>query len=172
MHYFGFEMKKSIIVILIFTCILAPILVGVVVWEITNQPLIDYKLESSDSLNLHWESYLPVNLMIRNRGGIDASVWLILTVENATIQEIQETNIEYSENKTSVRVFLPKSMEHWGTGKTLNIIPKNNVQTFSIYYDVEKVFDLMSLFSDINPIKPTFLTFNQTQPDVYTKISQ
>jgi len=165
-------MRKSTIAILFFTCILAPIVVGVVVWEITNRPLIDYKLESSDSLNLHYEVYLPVKLMIRNRGGIDASVWLILTVENATIEEIQSTNIKYNENKTEVRVFLPKGMEDWGIGETLNIIPKNDAQTFSVHYNVTKIFELLSFVCTIKPIKPTTLTFNQTQPDVYTKISQ
>lgn len=45
-------MKKKSIAIIVFTSILAPLLVGVGVWEFTNRPLIDYKLDSSDSLDL------------------------------------------------------------------------------------------------------------------------
>jgi hypothetical protein len=146
-------------------------LVGITVWEIQNQPLIDYKLESSDTLNLNYESFIQVNLMIRNRGGIDATVTLTLTVQNATIQTIQGTNIEYHENKTRIRILLESDMENWATGETLNVVPNNGTQTFSLYYEVTKEFDWLSLFYRLNPIIPTTLAFNQTQPNVYTKMS-
>ena len=47
-------MRKSAIVIILFTVILAPIIVGLLVWEVENQTIIGYKLESNDTLNLHF----------------------------------------------------------------------------------------------------------------------
>ena len=165
------DVKRNIkIALLLFTAILAPILVGVGVWEITNQPLIDYKLDSNNSLNLHYKSNLPVKMMIRNRGGIDASVWLVLTVENATIQEPQGSSILYNETQTKVGLFLTKGDEDWGIGKTLKVIPKEGTQTFSVHYSVTKNFDLLSVAYRLKPIYPITLIFNQTQPETYTLV--
>ena len=164
-------MRTSTIILIVLTAILAPIAVGITVWEIENQPLIDYRLESVDTLNTHYDSYISIDLMIRNRGKIDATLLLTLTVENATIQQVEGTNVEYNETKTSIRVFAQKEMENWGVGKTLKVIPENSTQTFSVNYEVSKEFDWMSIIYRINPILPTTLAFNQTQPNIYTLIS-
>jgi hypothetical protein len=159
-------MRTSAILILVITVILAPI----AIWEFESQPLIDYTLESNSTLDLHFNSSISVNLMVRNRGGLDATVWLSLTVENATIQEIHGSNIIYNSTKTQASVFLPKNTENWGIGLTLNVVPTNGTQTFSVLYGLTKVFGLTSIFYTINPILPTTLTFNQTQPEIYTEV--
>jgi hypothetical protein len=167
---FGLDMRTSTAVLLLLTVILAPILVGVTIWEIEDQPLIDYTLSAPTSFNTVASPYCQVNLMVRNRGKIDATVLLVVTTKNATIQEINAPNVEYNNTSVSVRVLLPNGVENWSTGQTLNIIPLNNTRTFSVSYEVTKEFSWMSMVYTINPITPTMVTYNQTQSNIFTEI--
>lgn len=156
------------LVTIVFAAIIAPIIVS----QYLNQPRIHFYLEGDDTVNFEYQT-LSVKLRYCNRGGIDTTIILILTVKNATIKKPDPltTNIIYNETKTKIYVSVWKNMDHYGA-KSLTILPKNSPQTFSITYNVGKNFDLGSMFWTRKPIYPTTLTYNKTDTNEYTKIIQ
>jgi hypothetical protein len=151
---------------LIVSVIIGPLLV----YEYTSRPIIDYKLDSYEYYNFHFGSE-TVNLEVCNRGGIDADVWLILTVENATIVEPEsKPYIQYNETETRVLILCRKGAEEMKRGYSLKILPDGDPQTIVLKYAVEKVFNWGSIFWEPNPIYPVTLTYNRTNTMEYRRI--
>ena len=148
------------------SAIVGPLLV----YEFVNRPIVDYKLESYDYYDFH-SGAETVNLMICNRGGIDARVWLILKVENVTIIEPEsQPYIKYNETETRIRLLCRKGADQMKHGYSLEIMPLGNPQTIVLTYTVEKIFEWGSIFCDRNPIAPTTLTYNRTDTMTYRRI--
>jgi len=154
------------LIVLLFTVIFAPILVN----QYVNQPVINYRLNAVDMVNFEYQS-LSVELSYCNRGGMDASIFLVLTTENAIIEKPEPlpSFITYNETHTEIYISTWKNMDYYAS-ESLNILPKNNPETFSLTFTVTKNFDIVSIFWTSKPIYPTTLTYYQTDTNQYTKV--
>ncbi len=154
----------------VFSLIISAIIGPLLVYLYVSRPIIDYKLDSSEYHNFNYGAE-TVDLKVCNRGGIDADVWLVLTVENATIVELEsKPHIRYNQTETRILLLCRKGADTLKNGYSLEILPDGYPQTIVLRYTVEKVFNLGSIFWDDNPIYPTTLTYNRTDTWVYRMI--
>jgi hypothetical protein len=160
--------KKMIagIVGLLISAVLGPILV----YEYTSRPIIDYTLGGSEYINFHYRNE-TVDLGVCNRGGIDVSAWLVLTIENASIiAPTPKPYIQYNHTETKILLLLRNGNTGMMHGFSLEITPEGDPQTIVLSYRIERVFDWNSIFCTVNAIEPIILTYNRTSALEYRRI--
>jgi hypothetical protein len=164
-------MKKWQITVLV-TIIIFVISLAGAGWS--QRPIVDYYMDGlKDSFTLHGYP-MTINLKYRNRGNIDASLKLIVTVTNAniTVNEL-EPWIEYSETQVKVNVAAISHMDAYSS-YSVNIYPVGNLQNFTITYTIEDSSNFLSingvishLFLESHGYFPTYVVYNKTDTDTY-----
>jgi len=148
----------------------AAIVIG---FAITNKPLVDYTvINPPDTWDFRFGP-LEIDLGLRNRGGIDAPIWLIVTVRNAVITEDKSTlSPEFNQTVLKIYTSAINSQKEYGHFNAY-VTPKDEPTNFTISYRVERNrWDLMSSFAQIQGWKPTTLTYNRTDTTQYVLVSQ
>jgi len=116
---------------------------------LVNRPIVDYKLalpknfvdnyEIGDIANLdRYDPYLELQAQVRNRGGVDASVNLIVSLENASFAKKDPDRI-FLENDTVMKIFTkPIAKQENYVYFTSHIAPDEDCESFSISYEIKK----------------------------------
>jgi hypothetical protein len=140
----------------------------------SQRPIIDYKMDGlEDNFTFHGYS-MTVNLMYRNRGNIDASLKLVVTVTNANITvDSLEPWIEYNKTQVKFNVAAIAHMEAYSSD-AVNIYPVGNPQNFTITYTIEDTSNALSingiishLFLEPHGYSPVYAVYNKTATDTY-----
>jgi len=140
----------------------------------SQRPIIDYYMTGlQDSFTFHGYSMTAI-LNYRNRGSIDASLKLIVTVTNANITvDKLEPWIEYNETQVKFYIAATSHMETYSTC-SVNIYPAGNPQNFTITYTIEDTSNgwsingmISHLFLESHNYFPTYAVYNQTGVDTY-----
>jgi len=153
---------------------------GVIGYGYSYRPIIDYCLgcsyEVEDSIDFTYKA-LEVELKVRNRGNTDACLMLILTLQNATFTDKENaSSLVYSDENDEVKVYWRalKNEEVYG-GKTFHIIPKSNLESFTVNYKIETrtagniATDFINKFIELIPYAPVTLTFEKTDTNIYKR---
>jgi hypothetical protein len=161
--------KKIIIILTIIGIILGLVGAG---WA--QRPIIDYYMDGiQDSVNFKY-GFLRVSLMYRNRGNVDSSLALTLTVSNAniTLGKI-EPWIDHNESQVTFHTAGTSHMENYAS-YAANIFPVGNSQNFTITYTVDETSGWFSVTAMINRLfleshsyYPIQATYNRTDVDTY-----
>jgi len=162
-------LKKILGIVL---AILVTVVAIVIAFTITNKPLIDYTIADPPST---WDfnlGTLKINLGLRNRGGIDASVTLVVSVSNAVVSENQsKPSPEFNQSVLKIDTIAINGQKEYGYYYAY-IAPKFETTNFTISYEVKRnTLDLMSSFAQIQGWKPTTLTYNRTDATEYDLVS-
>lgn len=137
------------------------------------RPIIDYNMDGlKDSFTFNGYS-MTVSLRYRNRGNIDASLKLVVTVTDAnlTVNDL-EPWIEYNETQVKFNVAATSHMESYSS-YSVNVYPVGNPQNFTITYTIEdKTSGLINglisrLFLEPHGYFPTYAVYNRTDVDTY-----
>jgi hypothetical protein len=158
--------KKIVGIILAIIIIIAG---SVIAFAITNKPLIDYTIVNPAS---EWDftfEPLKIDLGLRNRGGIDASVSLVVTVSNAVVSKNQsKPSPDFNQTILKIQTIAVNGQEDYGEYSVF-ITPNFEFTNFTVSYSLERnMFDLMSSFAQIAGWIPTTLTYNRTDTMTYT----
>lgn len=164
-------MKKWQITILVTVIIFVIGLAGAG-WS--QRPIIDYYMSGlQDSFTFHGYS-MTVNLKYQNRGNIDASLKLVVTVTNAnmTVNDL-EPWIEYNETQVKFNVAATSHMDAYSS-YAVNIYPVGDPQNFTITYTIEDTSNgwsingmISHLFLEPHNYFPTYAMYNRTDTDTY-----
>ena len=163
-------MKKWQITILV-TIIIFIISLAGAGWS--QRPIIDYYMDGlKDNFTFHGYS-MTVNLKYKNRGNIDASLKLVVTVTNANITvNSLEPWIEYNETQVKFNVAATSHMDTYSS-YAVNISPVDNPQNFTITYTIEDTtgglvnWMISHLFLEPHGYFPTYAVYNRTDTDTY-----
>lgn len=146
---------------------------SVIAYTITNKPLVDYTLETPTISTWDFNiGAMTVNLGIRNRGGIDASLSLVATVSNAVVSENQsKPSPEFNQTVLKIPTIAINGQKDY-TYYSVFITPNLDMTNFTISYTVERnTLDVMSSFSQIARWTPTTLTYNRTDTTTYVLLA-
>jgi len=159
----------------------ATILVTIILFIITllgagwsQRPIIDYYMDGlEDSFTFHGYPMI-VNLKYQNRGNIDASLKLVITVTNANITvNSLEPWIEYNETQVKFNVAAISHMETYSS-YAVNIYPVGDPQNFTITYTIEDTSNGLSingmishLFLEPHGYSAVFALYNKTDTNTY-----
>lgn len=141
----------------------------------SQRPIIDYKIDRLDAgYATYYNQPMSISIKARNRGNIDALLYLVVTVTNANITvNDPEPWMKINGTQSKFIVTLPRLMENYVT-YTLNINPIDDSQNFTIRYTIED----MSSFTPINGMisrlflephgsYPIYALYNRTDVDTY-----
>ena len=145
---------------------------SVIAFAVTSKPLVDYTIESPANAWDFASGPLTVNLGIRNRGGIDASLSLVVTVSNAFVSSDQsEPSAEFNQTILNLPTIAINGQKDYSCYSVF-VTPNPSVANFTISYTVEKSMgDLMSSFAQIVGWTPTTLTYNRTDSTTYALLA-
>lgn len=137
------------------------------------RPIVDYYMSGTqDTFTFHGYP-MTINLNYRNRGSIDASLKLVVTVANANITVNQlEPWIEYNETRVKFNVAATSHMETYSS-YAINIYPVGDPQNFTITYTIEDTTGglinavISHLFLESHDYYPTIAIYNRTSADTY-----
>jgi hypothetical protein len=144
----------------------------------SQRPIIDYYMGGlPDSFTFRGYP-MTVKLNYQNRGNIDASLKLVVTVTNAniTVDEL-EPWIEYNETQVKFSVAAPSHMEN-DYSYSVDIYPVGNPQNFTITYTFEDTtgglinWMISRLFLESHGYSPTHAVYNRTGTDTYEWLKQ
>jgi hypothetical protein len=162
------------------------ILVTIILFVITllgagwsQRPIIDYYMDGLEDSFTFYGYPMRVHLMYRNRGNIDASLKLVVTVTNANITlDSLEPWIEYNETQVKFNVAAISHMETYSSCE-VNIYPVGDPQNFTIAYTIEDTSNLLSihgvishLFPEHHGYSPVFAFYNKTDTNKYEWLKQ
>jgi hypothetical protein len=105
------------------------------VWMWNQRPIIDFNICGIDGspLQTNYQIYdgsLPIYVAIDNRGDIDASICLIITVDNANITSSDPSGLDYNSNQATLNLAV---QSHSPKGYvTINIMPIGNPKNFTV----------------------------------------
>jgi len=147
--------------------------IGMLGADWTYRPIIDYYMEIPDKVNFE-QGFLRVSLCVRNRGKVDASLILIVTVRNANLSvEKMEPWITHNETQVKFHVIAISGMETYAR-YDVYVQPIGNPQNFTVMYTIEdssnpySISGLISrLFLEPKPYYPTFAVYNKTDTNTY-----
>jgi len=140
----------------------------------SQRPIIDYYMDGlKDSFTFHGYS-MTINLKYQNRGNIDASLKLVVTVTNANITvNSLEPWIEYNETQVKFNVAAIGHMPTYSS-YAVNIYPVGIPQNFTITYTIEDTSNGLSingmishLFLEPHGYSPIFALYNKTDTNTY-----
>lgn len=140
----------------------------------SQRPIIDYYMSGiSDSYNFKYSS-MKVDLMVRNRGGIDASLYLVVKVTNANLTvDSLEPWIKYNETQVKFYVTPIAHVDTYSSWE-VNVSPVGDPQNFTIAYTIEDTSNIWSisgmishLFLDPHPYSSVYAVYNRTDTDNY-----
>lgn len=150
------------------------LLLGLIGAGWSQRPIVDYKMDGLLDVVDYQYGVLRVSLKYRNRGNIDASLKLVLTVVNAniTVDKI-EPWIEYNETQVKFHVAPKSHMETYST-QEVKVYPVENAQYFNITYTFEDISNVWSIngmishtFLEPHPYFPIRVMYNQTDTNTY-----
>lgn len=139
----------------------------------SQRPIIDYYMDGlKDSFTFHGYP-MTVNLKHQNRGNIDASLKLVVTVTDAnlTVDEL-ESWIEYNETQVKFNVAARSHMDSYSS-HSVNVYPVGNPQNFTITYTIEDTTGglinsiISRLFLEPHGYSPTYAVYNKTDTNTY-----
>ena len=147
-------------------------------WMWNERPIVDYYMSGADGTPLpttyaSYASPLVVYLAVDNRGDIDASLNLIVTVTNANITN---SNPMWLESNGTQAIIGLTVQSHSSYGYvSVNIAPIGNPSNFTISYSVIDVHDWSipsGLIDHIGGIEfhaysPLMVTYNEIDTNVY-----
>lgn len=144
------------------------------------RPIVDYNIAEEELPTSFSLSYYPltVSLRFRNRGNIDASLKLVVTVTNAnvTVDYLNEPWVETSEAKVKLYILATKNKETFSSYE-VRVYPVGNPLNFTINYTIEDVSDFWSingmishLFLEPHGTHPTYVVYNKTDEDKYQRV--
>jgi len=154
---------------------------------LSNRPIVDYRLalpknyadnyELGDIINLeHYNPDIEVQSQVRNRGGIDACVNLIITLENASFTQKKPTDI-FLENDTIRKIISkPQANQENYVFFTSFIIPNEECESFSIAYSLERrtsndfFENIINHFLLGNPYSPIYIEFNRIDENSFERV--
>ena len=166
-------MRRNLQIIVIVLAILS-LLFGLIGAGWSQRPIIDYTMEGlPDNIDFGYQT-LRVSLKYRNRGDIDASLLLVLTVTDANITvDTIEPWIDYNETQVKFHVTVISHMEGYANLE-VSIVPLENAQNFTITYTFEDASDSWSIngiishsFLEAHPYFPTLAMYNITGTNTY-----
>jgi len=145
----------------------------------SQRPIIDYYIDGLKDNFTFYGYPMGINLMCRNRGNIDASLKLIVTVANANITvDSLEPWIEYNETQVKFNVAAIAHMETYSS-YAVNIYPVGEPQNFTITYTIEDTSGALSingmishLFLEPHSYSPVYAVYNKTATDTYEWLKQ
>lgn len=153
---------------------------GIYGYAYHNRPIVDYMLgcdyEIGESVNVI-ESAIKIQIRIKNRGNIDCPMDLIITLRNATFQNINTEIYRKLTNNNRILIYSlrnQKRMDWWTYG--VDIRPDQNVSYCDIKYELKKISsgnlitDILKRTAEVIPYDPIFVAFEQTAPSVYKRI--
>jgi hypothetical protein len=137
------------------------------------RPIIDYYMNGNpQSFTFHGYP-MPVGLSFRNRGGIDASLKLVITVTNAniTVDKLQPW-IEYNETQVKFNEAAIKSMANYAT-EVVYVYAVGDPQNFTIKYTIEDTTSglingiISHMFLEWHAYSPTYAMYIRTSASNY-----
>jgi hypothetical protein len=140
----------------------------------SQRPIIDYKMDGL-SENVDFDhGFLRVSLNYRNRGSVDSSLALVLTVTDANITLDQiEPWIEYNETQVKFHTAATARMENYAS-HDVKVFPVGNPQNFTLTYSIEETSGWSSVTAIINRLfleshsyYPIQATYNKTGTNIY-----
>lgn len=158
--------KTAIITITLF-------ILGVVGAGWTYRPIVDYYIDDPPSMvNFDYEP-MKLEVMSRNRGKVDVSLLLIITVQNANIS-VQEMKpwIERNGTELKMHVFFRSEMENYRTAEVY-IEPVDDPQNFTIRYSIVNISGfsiagiISRLFLESHGLYATYVMYNRTSVNSY-----
>lgn len=137
------------------------------------RPIVDYYIGGNpQSFTFHGYPMI-VALYYRNRGSIDASLKLVVTVTDANITvDKLEPWIEYNETQVKFNVAATKDMKNFA-GETVNIYTVGDPQNFTIKYTVEDTTSglingiISHMFLEWHAYSPTYAMYIRTSANNY-----
>jgi hypothetical protein len=156
------------------------LIVGLILYGVTNRPLVDYKLDCPISISIG-NNIIPslnaVTLNFRNRGTIDTPINVILKSENITIEPSNSKPfVKY--NNYSVTYTYTLSGGDKDTIYSIEQIyikkQDKGADKFKLSLDVKKRFELSisglfsEMFGEIKGFYPTSCSYNLTSKDIYS----
>jgi len=147
---------------------------GIVYYGFTERAIINYWVEAPDFLNLQLDSYLEVKIKFGNKGNMDASIILKISVENAIIlnDTIKPPHKLISRSTAEFYYAVFKNCE----GKqVIHIMPKNNAETFTLTVTVQKKLgihpsEILSwIFGEVKGCYPTSIKYERVNVSTYQK---
>lgn len=137
------------------------------------RPIVDYFITDPPE-NVNFETdVLQLTLNVRNRGKVDASLILVLTVENANISvPTIKPWMDYNETELRMHVTVQSNMETYRTYEA-HVTPVNSPQNFTIKYLIvnESGFSIAGiishLFLEAKGYYATHMTYNRTDTNTY-----
>lgn len=154
----------------IFTGVILVLFVWFIQYGFSNKPLIDYKLKCDESLSASKNLGFPetIEFQFRNRGKIDAPVFLIIEAEGIVIEPVNDKPyVNKSKGKISYAYTLSRadSSDIPYSSERVKLIVNDSVDFFRISSNVEKRFTRVSnifskVFGEINGYYPTSCTYN------------
>jgi hypothetical protein len=151
------------------------IILGLIGGGWLQRPIVDYYISGiEDGYNTNW-SPMRVSLQYRNRGNIDASLYLVATVTNANITiDKPESWIWCNGTQAKIYVGATSHMDDYGS-YTINVYPVGNPQNFTVRYTIEDKSDFWAipngmishLFAEWHGYDPTYALYNRTDTNIY-----
>lgn len=142
----------------------------------SQRPIIDYYMDGlDDSFTFHGYP-ITINLKHQNRGNIDASLKLVVTVTDANLTvDSLESWIEHNETQIKFNVAAPSHMESYSS-HSVKVYPVGSPQNFTITYTIEDttgglINSIVSrLFLESHGYYPTYAVYNRTNTDTYERL--
>ena len=137
------------------------------------RPIVDYYMSGiSDDFTFANRFPMRVELNFRNRGSIDASLKLVITVTNANITVNPQSWIEYNETQVKFNIAATSHMESYSS-YSVNVYPVGNPQNFTIAYTIEDTTSglinglISHMFLEGHGYSPTYAMYVRTSADTY-----
>jgi hypothetical protein len=149
---------------LIFGSLIFALIVGLIIYGITNRPQVDYYLNCPGTLSFSPSLAYPPSLSIdfRNRGNIDSLIWVKIQSENVTINPSNKNPmVQYNNNSVSYLYNLIANIQQYTTETVSLNVNNDSIKNFQIKSSIEKGFNfhISSIFSiffgEINAYYPT-----------------
>jgi hypothetical protein len=140
----------------------------------SQRPIIDYKISTlPGSFNFEHGS-MKLDLEYRNRGSIDSSLNLVITVTDGNVTVDQPE--PWMEGNQTQRKFHVAAMGHMDTysSQAVNVSPVGDPQNFTITYTIEDTSDgwsingiISHLFLEAHSYYPTQVIYYRTSASTY-----
>lgn len=142
------------------------------------RPIIDYKMSGiTDDYGSMWGP-MDVSLLIRNRGNIDAKLYLVVTVTNANVTvDKDESWIECNGTQAMFYIAAISHMEDYDT-YSIKVSPVGNPQNFTISYTFDDATDgfpngmISKIFLESHGYSPINAFYNRTDTNVYQRVKK
>lgn len=154
---------------------------GIYGYAYHNRPIVDYMLgfdyEVGELVDVR-ESAIKIQLRIKNRGNMDCPMNLIITLKNATFQNIKIETYRRLTNEGRILIYSKRNQKgrnDWWI-YNVDIIPDQNVSYFDIQYELQHISsgnfitDILKRTAELIAYDPIYIAFEQTEPNIYRRM--